>query len=143
MRVARATCPSRAATCRAEWVRFTDKMKPSHENGSVSPFRWAGGPTGRAGRPCYPFYFGVRAESDWIKPIGIAKCVTEITLFTLKKIRGILNRCVRTLSLARSADCSNSQRVDSQKVFHMSNASSLGGPAASWDNSRSISKAQP
>jgi len=51
--------------------------------------------------------------------------------------------------LVRIADCPDAkprfgpQRVDSQMRFAGSGASSLGGPAASWDNSRSLANAMP
>jgi hypothetical protein len=43
----------------------------------------------------YQVYWMDPNESEWIKPIGIPKCtteMTEITLFTLKKILAALDR---------------------------------------------------
>jgi len=54
--VARATCPSRAATCRAEWVRFTDKIKSSHEMERL-PVPLGQWPNGTGGSPVLPILF--------------------------------------------------------------------------------------
>jgi len=53
-RVARATCPCRAATCRAEWVPPLQQNRAAPFAGVISEFRRASGPTAQAGSPCHP-----------------------------------------------------------------------------------------
>jgi len=71
--LARATCPSRAATCRTEWVRFTDKIKPWHKIGvsphSVRPVAQRDGLVARATHP----NFGIRIQ------FGAACCVCRMS----------------------------------------------------------------